>query len=1055
MDSQNVKVSTRYGQSPSQPAPVPHNASKQREEEFKIRERERERARALRPLTPSPPPPPSLQQRFPWSHPYELYGYPVSRQLGHYVPAPPPEKPSVDSGFGTASFHQTATSQYPVGSYYPEASQYPALAYYGYPGSHNPYTAASYYPYGYPAGSVYPTAQLTAAPPPRAPIVINNNVFKGGLEDESSPEGQPQDTSKEGKGFRRATEHDVDIRRQYPPPPSPQSVLGPMKPAATSSKVAKENEEPQVIINNNIYNMHESDSECGSDLEYTNKRPDWTTRPAMRKDLRKDKATLEEPEKPLSFRLNPLAPQDVTVHMSLDVTDDLEGVLEEHSRLRRLGHFNAAIAQFDDHLEHFLDNKYVLVQYGQCLLEAKQYKQLVNVAIDHPPKSSEEALQLSWNILLQKAEVESALEFPVLQDSSKLVKSAIDLVQARWPRLDSTEMQILTHSISLSDVFVTWIGSDQWKQLYEYLQTDGLIWEFRDLFLELEQLVGVDEALSMLINVKELESSGEELLERLHADWDGQDESSSYALIDIFASLGLAFMERPGKESTIIKCLDIAEKHAVALVGDNDEMAYCRPCLRYVMAMVLMESYGEPGARSGGISFPDHRRGDLLLSRHLFPSESLPIYAPVEDETPTWRPGGTDLDEIWNFKTEQVLEQAEKLGDVEMQAACLQELMYQGKGTAEFVLEQLEHLWWSVGSMTKVHQTQLFRYMLATSPAGREQLRRDILAGGEFGLAGFWEGYAQYMILRALTPKAREKEVYLARAEAMKMSIRQLLDSRGTARYQKTMPARESGGKEATPAEKATSYNAWRSRRLKQMDKDRPVDDGLASNRKAKVRKKKAVFGGDDRGDVTDTDKDEDPRLRLIRRQIERDQKETRRLERQTAREREATEALERETETLRRMHWDKAQVQRKRERMRAKQNPRQAGALSEEEVSSSDAEHGGSHTDGDSHAPRTAWAEDGDASSDAEEKRFKADQPEPVPERVPGQLLLRFSEDDAANEDGRGESRSRSRSGSASGGSKSWSASSRSRGRSLRSRSDSRRGRSGSGPKKDLDLQD
>lgn len=201
----------------------------------------------------------------------------------------------------------------------------------------------------------------------------------------------------------------------------------------------KETDEPHVIINNNIYNMHESDSEYASDID-ADKRPDRTTRPAMRKHPRKDTATLGEPEKPLSFRLNPLAPQDVTVHMSLDATDDLEGVLEEHSKLRRLGHFNAAMAHFEDHLEHFLDNKYVLVQHGQCLLEAKRYRQLANLAKDHPPKPSEEAMQLSWSILLQKAEVESALEFPVLQDTSKLVKSALSLVQASWPRLDSTEV---------------------------------------------------------------------------------------------------------------------------------------------------------------------------------------------------------------------------------------------------------------------------------------------------------------------------------------------------------------------------------------------------------------------------------------------------------------------------------------------------------------------------------------------------------------------------------------------------------------------------------------
>ncbi|PNY28927.1 Uncharacterized protein TCAP_01158 [Tolypocladium capitatum] len=966
MDSRNVRVSS------PRHAPLPHDAPQRREEELKTRERER----AVRPLTPSPPPPPPplLRQSFPWNDPYGPSGHPVYGQLGRYAPIPPPEKLSAESGYGTASHHQTATSQYPMGSYHPEVLQYPATPYY-YPGAHYPYPPGSYYPYGYPA-SVYATAQQAAVPPPRphTPVIINNNIFKGGPDDESSPERQPD-----------AEPDVVFIDRPHPPPsvsphpiaPGPLNQVPPLNQAPTPSKVAiGAVEDRQIIINNNIYNMHESDAESGREVEVADERPDRTTRSAMRKNLRKDKATPKEPENPLTFRLNPLAPQDVTVHMSLDATNDLESVLEEHSRLRRLGHFNAAIAQFDDHLEHFLDNKYVLVQYGQCLLEAKQYKQLVNLATEYPPKPSEEALQLSWNILLQKAEVESALEFPVLQDASKLVESALNLVQATWPRLDSTEMQILAHSISLSDVFVTWIDFDQWMQLYEYLRPNGLIWEFRDLFLELQQLVGGEAALSMLTDKEALETPAEELIDRLHADWDGQDESTSYALIDIFTCLGLAFMEQPGKGPNIRKCLDIAGKHADALFGDDDEVANCRPSLRYVMANILMESYGEPAVREIAISFPDQRRGDLLLSRHLFPSESLPIYAPAEDETPTWRPGKTDLDEPWKLTTERVLAQAEKLGDVEMQAACLQELMHQGNEEAESVLEQLEHLWLSVGSMMKVHQTQLFRYMLAKTPADREQLRRDILAGGEFGFAGFWEGYAQYMVLRALTPRAREKEVYLDRAEDMKTSIRNLLDSRGTSNYRKTIPVREGGEEDVKPADRATPYNTWRSRRMSQMSKDWPADEGPASNQrgKAKDRKKKNAV----RVAAAGKDDNEDPRLLLIRRQIELDQQETRRLKRRTAMVRKSTEALEKETEALRRLRWDKAQAQREKERKQAKE--RRATESEEEEVTGtdpecSDAEHGGSKTDGDS---RTARVDDYEGSSDAEEKRFEGDQPEP-----------------------------------------------------------------------------
>ncbi|KAL2166096.1 hypothetical protein VTG60DRAFT_3304 [Thermothelomyces hinnuleus] len=108
------------------------------------------------------------------------------------------------------------------------------------------------------------------------------------------------------------------------------------------------------------------------------------------------------------LRVELLSPEDVTAHMSLPVRDDLEDVLEECSRLRRLGHFADAIALFRTQLSHFLDNRYVLVQYAQCLYEAGQYNQLEKLAEEKAPRRSNpneaDALQLNWDMLLLAAE---------------------------------------------------------------------------------------------------------------------------------------------------------------------------------------------------------------------------------------------------------------------------------------------------------------------------------------------------------------------------------------------------------------------------------------------------------------------------------------------------------------------------------------------------------------------------------------------------------------------------------------------------------------------------
>ncbi|KAL3297857.1 tetratricopeptide repeat domain-containing protein, partial [Colletotrichum asianum] len=71
----------------------------------------------------------------------------------------------------------------------------------------------------------------------------------------------------------------------------------------------------------------------------------------------------------INVTVKPEACQDITRHLELDVTDDPEQALEEFSKLRRLGHFNEALKLFKDRLDHLLDNAYVRVQYGHCLLD--------------------------------------------------------------------------------------------------------------------------------------------------------------------------------------------------------------------------------------------------------------------------------------------------------------------------------------------------------------------------------------------------------------------------------------------------------------------------------------------------------------------------------------------------------------------------------------------------------------------------------------------------------------------------------------------------------------
>lgn len=75
---------------------------------------------------------------------------------------------------------------------------------------------------------------------------------------------------------------------------------------------------------------------------------------------------------------------DSTIHFSLDVADDIEGHLEEVSRLKRWGHFQEAIGYFTANLEQHLDLSLVRLECIDLFLEQGSYHQLDNFVFNHP-----------------------------------------------------------------------------------------------------------------------------------------------------------------------------------------------------------------------------------------------------------------------------------------------------------------------------------------------------------------------------------------------------------------------------------------------------------------------------------------------------------------------------------------------------------------------------------------------------------------------------------------------------------------------------------------------
>lgn len=151
----------------------------------------------------------------------------------------------------------------------------------------------------------------------------------------------------------------------------------------------------------------------------------------------------------ISVTVKPEACHDITRHLELDVTDDPEEALEDFAKLRRLGHFNEALRLFKNRLDHLLDNAYVRVQYGHCLLDMMDIHGLSKLADKYPIRiswnSERPGLEEEWFFILKRASYLNDSPLPSLLEKSHghttFCQHTWKMLRKCWPKLDSTEVR--------------------------------------------------------------------------------------------------------------------------------------------------------------------------------------------------------------------------------------------------------------------------------------------------------------------------------------------------------------------------------------------------------------------------------------------------------------------------------------------------------------------------------------------------------------------------------------------------------------------------------------
>ena len=92
--------------------------------------------------------------------------------------------------------------------------------------------------------------------------------------------------------------------------------------------------------------------------------------------------------------------KNVTLHLDLDVTEDLEPYLNQFCHLNRLGDYHQTEQYFRDNLEEHMDDAYVFVQYAQMLLEMGNYSGIQALEVPYSlQESTNKLLQTNWKLI--------------------------------------------------------------------------------------------------------------------------------------------------------------------------------------------------------------------------------------------------------------------------------------------------------------------------------------------------------------------------------------------------------------------------------------------------------------------------------------------------------------------------------------------------------------------------------------------------------------------------------------------------------------------------------
>ncbi|TGO29907.1 hypothetical protein BPAE_0009g00010 [Botrytis paeoniae] len=411
--------------------------------------------------------------------------------------------------------------------------------------------------------------------------------------------------------------------------------------------------------------------------------------------------------------------QDVTIHLDFECDEDIEAHVEELSRLRRLGNFEAALQYIESCPDECRNNMDFAVNYADILLMQGDldYKKLEKLGSTFP-KIYQQCIDCA--IFKMKFVRASGSDFDY--DACNLLELEMaEELKSDFPRLNPMQVKLLCNWLRLDEAsnIAKRVSTAEWKTLYNHLASKNRVSDMRDLFHTMSE----SDVMSAIHGWFEMNLVSENSISNFVTLWtESRDEFTDIALLDVLASMCLQIFLNyvyPRKEYVrhASQCIEYARQFANSVSSNSPEDIKSESYLTWILAeeklsRILKRS--EPRLINHFRGFP----GIVIWQR------DLPIYVPFSNENPGWVTDeplrrSDDLLELG-------LNTARELGNFSLEGKFLEEIILGSQAPLELLRERARLQKDVQGYRQGYLATCLTRYLVAANETVQRELYDDL-----------------------------------------------------------------------------------------------------------------------------------------------------------------------------------------------------------------------------------------------------------------------------------------------------------------------------------------